>query len=936
MRLRTIGLAAALSTALFQTSSAVVRPKGADDKVVTAGKAPRMARTTTWSRDSELAAVGLPGWKALWDNDTGVPVRLWGPATFHAGAMADGAIAESAARQFLAQHIALLAPGSQASDFVLVANQLGGSGDVRSLGFQQLAGGVRVLGGAVSFAFKNDRMIMVGSTALPGASIKPQPPTRLSDARLADSALGWLADAGFPAKVSGIEAERVIVPIVHPRTAAGRDIEFQLAEQLLVESTDAEGRWNVWLDASSGAPILRQSLVSYASGKVLYNVPDRHPSSTRSPKPAPRARHTIDGVATVAELDGSVTWAGNATATVAPGLTGPSVAVTNKAGALITDSLSLADAGTVTWSKATDEFGDAQLSSFVFASQAKAFVHDNIDPNLAWANTSLLPVNVNIGQTCNANYNGSSVNFYRATTPGAGTQCENTGRISDVIYHEFGHSVHGHAVIPGVGAVDPGVGEGMADVLAALITRDHGMGRGFFFNDQALRDLDSPQTMRYPDDITGEEHNDGEIVGQAFWDMKKELIAKLGTEPGELLARKIYYGIIQRSVDIPTTYVEALVADDNDGDLTNGTPNQCAINAGYGAHGLADASSALGLTPPKREDYAVSFSARAPAGVEPCPGAPTVSKASLEWKKRDGEVKSVDLALAGDTYSGKIPTQPDGTVVQYKIVISLSDGSAISYPNNAADPYYEFYVGEVTKIYCQDFESGATDWTHGAQPTNRDEWQVGVPQGLGTDPKTAFAGSAVFGTDLTSDGNYRASTTTWAESPEIDLQGNTNVRLQYQRWLGVEDGFFDNARILANGTKVWSNFASASEPMKGTDHVDREWRFQDVDLSAQAATGKIKLRFELQTDQGLNYGGWTMDEVCLVSTAKAPTCGNGTVDDGESCDDGNIDDGDGCSPTCKLPGEDETGCCSVGATPGGAALLSLFTVGMLMRRRRRA
>lgn len=935
MRLRTIGLAAALSTALFQTSSAVVRPKGADDPVVAAGKAPRTHRATEWSRDSQLAALGLPGWTALWDRDTNVPVRMWGPATFTAGAMKDPAIAEGAARQFLAQHLALLAPGSQLSDFVLVANQVGGSGDVRSLGFQQLSGGVKVLGGAVSFSFKNDRMIMVGSTALPGVHVEAQPPTRVDAGRLSENARSWLANAGFPVAVASAGVDRVIVPIVHPRGAHGLEIEYRLAEELLVESTQDEGRWNVWLDAATGSPILRKSMVQYASGKVLFDVPDRHPSGTRSPKPAPRASHTINGVATIAELDGGVTWAGTAPATVAPGLVGPLVSIVNKAGTLAADSLTLGDAGTLIWSKASDEFGDAQLSSFVFASQAKAFVHANIDPNLAWADTAMLPVNVNVNQTCNANWNGQAVNFYRATSSPSGTQCQNTGRLADVVYHEFGHSVHQHAVIDGVGSIDGSVGEGLADILAVLITGDHGMGRGFFFNDEALRDLDKAgQTLRYPDDLKGEVHADGEIVGESFWDMKKALIAKLGAQGGEAQARKIYYGIIQRSVDIPTTYVEALVADDNDGDLTNGTPNMCAINAGFGSHGLANAASTLGLAPPVRDRFTISFTAKPPAGTAECMGA-SITKARIEWKKRDGQSNTIELTAAGNDYSGVIPTQPEGSVVQYKVVVTLSDGSSISYPNNAADPNYEFYVGEVTKLWCSDFESGAADWTHGATPANRDEWQVGPPQGLGGDPKNAFGGAAVFGIDLAGDGLYRPSVMTWAESPEIDLKGHTDVRLQYQRWLGVEDGAFDNARILVNGVKMWNNFASPTQTGQSVDFVDKEWRFQDVELTSQTATGKVKLRFELDSDQGLSYGGWTMDDVCVVAAAPAPSCGNGRVDDGESCDDGNIDDGDGCSPTCTLPGEDTTGCCSVGATPGGAALLSMFTVGMLIRRRRR-
>ncbi|CAN5748032.1 hypothetical protein BH11MYX3_BH11MYX3_24780 [soil metagenome] len=941
MRLRTIGLAAALSTALFQTSSAVVQPKGAEGPVVAAGKAPRAHRTTQWARAAQLTADGLPGWTAMMDRDTNVPLRMWGEGVFFANAMTNPAIAESAARQFLAAHIDLLAPGSQISDFVMVANQLGGAGDVRSVGFQQMAGGLRVLGGSVGFSFKNDRLVMVGSTALPDVRIAAQPPTRLGGARVASSARGWLAQDGHEVAISGSTADRVIVPIVHARGAGGVDIAYRLAEQLSVSSTTSDvGRWDVWVDATDASPILRKSTIMYASGKVLFDVPDRHPTGTRSAKVAPQARHGVDTVATVSDVDGLVTWAGTAAASVSPGLVGPLVAITNKAGTLTTEMLSLADGGSVTWSKATEEFNDSQLSSFVFASTAKAYVRANLNPSLAWLDGPI-SVTVNETSTCNAYSTGDDIHFYRATQPSttgsATTQCQNTGRIADVVYHEFGHSVHANSIIEGVGQFDGSLSEGLADRRAAFITDDHGMGRGFFFNDMALRDLDPTGTeKRWPDDADGEVHDEGEIIGETLWDLKKALVAKLGAAAGNTQARKIYYGVMQRSADIPSTYAEALVSDDNDGNLANGTPNLCAINAAFGAHGLADPAVALGLTVPVRDAFTISMSARPPSGAAECASA-TITKATVEWKKRDGEMKTVELAATGDDYSGVIPTQPEGTVVQYKVTVTLSDGSSISYPNNAADPLYEFYVGEVTKLWCADFEAGASDWTHGALPANRDEWEVGAPQGLGGDPHKAHGGTNVFGIDLSIDGQYRRSAMMWAESPEVDLQGNTNVRLQYYRWLGVEDGFFDNARIMANGTKMWSNFASPTETMNGKDHLDKEWRFQDVDLSSQAATGKVKLRFELDSDTGVNLAGWNLDDVCIVSAAPAPTCGNGVLDEGETCDDGNIDNGDACSATCTDPSaSDDPGCCSVGATPGGAAFLSMLTFGMLIRRRRRA
>src|SRR3569623_2619565 len=126
--------------------------------------------------------------------------------------------------------------------------------------------------------------------------------------------------------------------------------------------------------------------------------------------------------------------------------------------------------------------------------------------------------------------------------------------------------------------------------------------------------------------------------------------------------------------------------------------------------------------------------------------------------------------------------------------------------------------------------------------------------------------------------------------------------------------------------------------MSEINHTDKEWRFHDIDLSAQAGSGAIQLKYEIKSDQGLALGGWNIDDVCIVTTAKtAGTCGDGTVDTGEQCDDGNTPAGDGCSAPCQ----DETGknasggCCSVGTSPTGALALGLFTLGLVFGRRRR-
>ncbi|MCA9674907.1 MAG: DUF4215 domain-containing protein [Myxococcales bacterium] len=198
-------------------------------------------------------------------------------------------------------------------------------------------------------------------------------------------------------------------------------------------------------------------------------------------------------------------------------------------------------------------------------------------------------------------------------------------------------------------------------------------------------------------------------------------------------------------------------------------------------------------------------------------------------------------------------------------------------------------------------------------------------------------------------GDYQDMAQSEATMPEIDTTGFETVRLQYRRWLGVEDALYDHATINADGAELWSNLDT---PGGTTQHRDREWRFQDVDLSPLAADGKVTVKFHLDSDESLGFGGWSLDDVCIVGVGPA-VCGDGFVTDPEQCDDGNVVDGDGCSATCTTetpatcgdgindevdcPTEEPGGCCSTGGHggAGGPLLLGLATLLGLSRRRRR-
>ena len=56
------------------------------------------------------------------------------------------------------------------SDFVVASNTV--TGAIRTVGFEQTAHGLRVLGGSIAVTFERDQLVMVGSTALPSIAVR--------------------------------------------------------------------------------------------------------------------------------------------------------------------------------------------------------------------------------------------------------------------------------------------------------------------------------------------------------------------------------------------------------------------------------------------------------------------------------------------------------------------------------------------------------------------------------------------------------------------------------------------------------------------------------------------------------------------------------------------------------------------------------------------
>ena len=844
----------------------------------------------------------VAAWHASIDRDTGTPTALWGAHIDAPNSVGDPQVAERAARAFLAQHRDALAPGG---DFIVVANQL--DRGVRTVGFQQVWHGLRVVDAGIGVVFAHDRLFAVTSTAMP--SVAPDVPAARAREQRARAA-AWVGH-GTVARTVG---ERVVLPIVH----GPGDIEYRVAD--VVDVAGDRERWDVFV-APDGTPIARRSTLYADTGTVEYNAGVRYASGPRHDVPAPFAFVTANGSAATTDGSGDVTWSGASPAAIVTTATGSAATIVNEAGTGTTATLALPSNGAALWNVANSELDDAQVSAFVYANIAIArdrLINPATDAFYASAPVRL---EVNNPSACNGFSDGNTVFLYQAST-----ECENTGRVADVVEHELGHVFHNHSVIAGVGSftMDPGQNEGYADFNAANINDDSGVGRGLDYTNRPTREIDPIGVERvFPTDLSSDPHISGEIVSGALWDLRKAFIAELGHDAGIAKAEGIFAGVIERSPDMMGSYMAALIADDDDGDLGNGVPDQCALEDAFGVHGLVDGFTPASIGSPSVDGVAISVPVTVGSSPDGC-AQRQISGITVQWQVDGSFFNDFPLAPGDGTWTGSFPPQVDGTIIRYSLIVSYDDGSSLLLPNNPADQLYTAFVGSATPIACANMnvdpmwtQSGSGEWNWGALSTG------GAASG---DPIAPHTGSDVLGTIVSGflQGFYDASSQSQIAMEPVDVSSYAVVHLQYWRWLTVEDGTFDQAQILANGQVVWQNVAT---PNGLTDHIDREWRFQDLDVSQLVDNGGMQIAWNLSSDASTEFGGWNLDDVCLVGLVKLPKCGDGVLDPDEQCDDGNDFDGDGCSASCTLEITATGGCATSSPELGASAALLLLLAG---------
>jgi len=498
--------------------------------------------------------------------------------------------------------------------------------------FSRRVGGLPVAGDTYVFTVGHGNLVSFGASRWGGVQ-----PASTTPAVGPDEALGNLARY-MKLDLSQLAVGRAPALEILPQPAGGRVWSGPVGEgwtstlvyRMTVRVAEDPGTWTALVDATSGAILAFYDETRYGQAKGgVYPISDDQlcPDGCEQPNwPMPFADVTINAAGQTAGSMGLFDCSpGGSVATTH--LAGPYVRVSDVCGA-VSESVTCDDDLDLKQSGGIDCVVPPGSSVGNTHSARTGFYHLNriAEHGRAWlpSNTWLtqqLVDNVNLNSTCNAFWDGSSVNFYKS-----GGGCNNTGEIAGVFLHEWGHGLDN---FDGGGYDNPS--EAYADITAFMSTHVSCVGRGFFqsgncggygdacLNCTGIRDDDwnahashqphTPANFLQPNCGGGggpcgrEVHCEGYVSAEALWDLAVRDLTTSGMDLDSAwqLTDKLWYksrngsGGNAYNCTLPSSdgcgatswFTKLRTIDDDDGNLSNGTPHAAAIFAAFNRHAIA-------------------------------------------------------------------------------------------------------------------------------------------------------------------------------------------------------------------------------------------------------------------------------------------------------------------------------------------------------------
>jgi len=493
----------------------------------------------------------------------------------------------------------------------------------------------------------------------------------------------------------------------------------------------------------------------------------------------------------------------------------------------------------------------AQVNGYVQANVVRDWilVQNPLYPTIAGQTN--FPVNVNrTDGYCpgNAWYDGSSINF-----------CSSSGSYPNTAYSSIIHHEYGHHMVACGGSGQGAYGEGMADTASVLILDDHVLAWGFYGDcNSGLRDAEN--TLQYP--CSGEIHYCGQLLSGCIWDTRQELGV---TDPNNALAivsnLAVNSVLLHSGTEItPQITIDFLTLDDNDNDITNGTPHYPEICAGFGNHNMdCPALALLAFTFPDGRPEVVN-----PAGgtalrvvvsglsAQPQPGTGTF----YYRVGGGGSYTSVPMTqVSPNTYDAVFPAAACGQTIRYYFSAQTTAGQTVYNPAGAPGTVYMTLSGYGLVVAFTDDMETDQGWTVGdtGDTATTGIWTRNDPQGTAAQPEddhTPPPGTMCWVTD------YRAGSSigqydvdggkTTLKTPIFDLSGYGQATISYWRWYSNDKGNAPNADtfrvdISSNGGSTWVNAETVGPSGPETSGG---WYYHEFNVTDFVPlTSQIRLRF---------------------------------------------------------------------------------------------
>ncbi|NNE08208.1 MAG: hypothetical protein HKN20_06560 [Gemmatimonadetes bacterium] len=804
---------------------------------------PQEERAPLWeSRDMQAERSKAPGaegfltryggsWQVQRNEATGTAHMVFGSGVALTAGIASEAAVESEARRFFNDNTDLFMTRDQ--DLVLASthNALGKWSAV----FNQEHEGIPVYGGRAHAVFtETGRLFVAGSDFYPEIEISTTPQLTAAQAELiAGNAIGFnnTIDTNEGASLQ-------ILPI-----EANGAVTYHLVWDVRQRVDTPRGIWSTMIDAQDGAILRRENLMRFLTDVHVHGEAFDPHYCGNSLVDKDLQLHEVDFGGTVVTTDEN----GDAQITVGSptpwtaALEGPWADIIHFTAAdpELTGTLQPTDTTLdIDWNNSNAQADE--VTCFYFTNIVHEYLRD-LDPGPGLDDIDYqMPVTISRNDGfCpgNAWYDYNGINFCSASATYG-----NTGELSDVVHHEFGHGIT-HRIYNSQSSPPSDLHEGNSDVIANLLTNESIIGLGFFLNNCTGGIRDSDNSLQYPGDWTGAIHFSGQILAGVVWDAWQELqLTNTAQDAFDIIGNVWHHG---RSMTLPTNQpdqvLSMLIADDDDGNLTNGTPNWTEICIGASNHGH-DCSALVGLSPE----------------IATAPASFTVNTSVGGTELRDLYISNIGTGpLTYDLAGVAAPF----TIVDPSVYAGIERGTtgpnADVYANvDATRAMWESRNGfskTAATIFTDDMESGVNGWSTALLDGSTDDlWHQQTTNS--NSPSTAWWCGILAGADYAT-GNRISNT---LESPSVLLTGSAPLTFSFYESYTTESGWdFVNVDIQ-DSSGSWTALRSGVSGSSGG------WQQTSFDVSSYAGQ-TVKFRFHFDTTDGSfnNFAGWFIDDVTV-------------------------------------------------------------------------